>query len=165
MTAQQDFEQLIENEGKLAEFASLSEHGSLPQERAQIIETLIAGSGTDRVLVDRLLVEFKTMPEVYLPIIVHFKELKVQMLRREDGWKKILHNVANPPSRPGDLPRRGAGLTVASMNTVAWLCMRVDEPLSAIVNKLHGLAAASAVEAFLRWAVDGEESSSGSSEP
>ncbi len=152
MTAQQAFEELVENEGKLAHFAALSEHGSLPQERAQIVETLITCSEKDRALVEWLLDAFATMPEAYQPIVARFEELQAQMLRREDGWKKVLHNAQGL-------------LTTSAMNAVSQLCMKVDEPLSAIVATLHGLAAASAVEAFLRWAVDVIESSSGSSKP
>jgi hypothetical protein len=140
MTAQQTFEELLANEGKLNQYASLSEMGALPQERLGIVETLIVCSEKDRLLVDSLLIAFEAMPEAYRPVIQNFEELKRQMLRREDGWKKLRHQ-----------PKKGGTLPESAMNTVAWLCCRVDEPLQAIIADLQGLAAASAIEAFARW--------------
>lgn len=144
MSAQETFEELLQNEGKLNQYASLSEMGALPQERHGIIETLITCSEKDRCLVDSLLIAFEAMPEAYRPVVQKFVELKNQMLRREDGWKKICHQTKKgvPPA--------------AAMNTVAWLCCRVDEPLQDIINDLQGLAAASAFEAFFQWAVEPE---------
>lgn len=144
MTAQQTFEELLQSEGKLNQYASLSEMGALPQERLSIIETLITCSEKDRALVDSLLIAFQGMPEAYRPVVRNFEELKNQMLRREDGWKKIRHGSANNPP------------PVASMNTVAWLCCRVDEPLQAIIADLQGLAAASGLELLARWFMEPE---------
>lgn len=143
MTAQQTFEELLQNEGKLNQYASLSEMGALPQERLGIVETLIVCSEKDRNLVDSLLIAFEAMPEAYNPVVQKFVELKNQMLRREDGWKKIRHQT-----------KRGGAPPAAAMNSVAWLCCRVDEPLQAIIADLQGLAAASAIEAFFHWVVE-----------
>ena len=143
MTTQQTLETLFQNEGKLNQYASLSGISSHPKERMGIIETLIAGSAEDRELVVTLLRAFETSPECYRPIVQHFEELKTQMLRREDGWKKIAYQFKN-----SHLPNE------ASMTTVAWLCDLVDRPLQSIVHTLQGLAAASAIESFLQWAAE-----------
>lgn len=151
MTAQQTFEELLHMEGKLNEFAALSTMASRPQERFGILEALIDGSQACRKRVDSLLIAFEAMPAHFKPVVDKFAELRKQMLRREDGWKKIVHQFKHPPG--GKNAFRKSLPSDAVMSTASWLCQRVEEPLGAIVWDLQGLAAASAVEAFARWCV------------
>ena len=145
MAAQADFETLLHQENKLHEAVSLAEVASLPRERVDLVSGFLGASGSNRKILDALLLAMSAAPSCYRPVVARFAELRVLMLRREAAWMEILSGF--------DLDRQNLNLTVGAMNTVGVNCRLVDPVLEAIVQDLQALQAASTIEAFLVWAV------------